>query len=413
MSFDAQVTQLSENDLDRLFDAAPTGTPTADTLAVGKQGTDDQKIIINGDSGIDSIPTFDDSLLADEEDKVEEDTDKDDTDVKDDKKATDATASKNSKPSEDSEKDDSDDKDDQKDPAEVTTVLKNTVDFLVNQGLWVDFEGREDLEITEEVYAELAAKQAQHTAYEIVNELIDGTGAYGKAIIGHIKNGGNPDEIIDLFKEQKSVDRIDTSTEEGKQTKIEKYYSEVLGWKPQKVEKLVKRLIADGDIDTEFEDVEEQYNEYYNKKLQEVEEQRLAVEIENKRKQEVFVSNIREALDEDPALTAREKQIIASSILDFKHSLGNGQKVNDFYVKFAEMQADPKKYIKLVRFVMDGENYEKQIQVQEKSKAAKEIFSFIKGNQTINKTKNQSIETNESSRKNKQQGTNFSLLVKN
>lgn len=409
MSFDAQVTQLSENDLDRLFEAAPTGTPTADTLAVGKQQTE-EKIVIDGANGIDSIPTFDDSLLADEKDAEEVAEEKpEEKPEKVDKKAPVATE-------EEVEEEKSEEKEEEEeavDAGAVTTVLKNTVDYLVNQGLWVDFEGRENLEITEEVYAELAAKQAQHTAYEIVNELIDSTGAYGKAIISHIKNGGNPDEIIDLFKEQKSIDSIDTSTEEGKQAKIEKYYSEVLGWKPQKVEKLVRRLIADGEIETEFADVEEQFNEYYNKKLEAIEEERKAVEFENKRKQEVFVNSIKEALDEDPSLNAREKQIIASSILDFRHNLGNGQKVNDFYVKFAEMQADPKKYIKLVRFVMDGDNYEKQIQVQEKSKAAKEIFSFIKGNQTINKTKNQTIEANENPRKNKKQGTDFSLLVKN
>lgn len=409
MSFDAQVTQLSENDLDRLFEAAPTGTPTADTLAVGKQQTE-EKIVIDGANGIDSIPTFDDSLLADEKDAEEVAEEKpEEKPEKVDKKAPVATE-------EEVEEEKSEEKEEEEeavDAGAVTTVLKNTVDYLVNQGLWVDFEGRENLEITEEVYAELAAKQAQHTAYEIVNELIDSTGAYGKAIISHIKNGGNPDEIIDLFKEQKSIDSIDTSTEDGKQAKIEKYYSEVLGWKPQKVEKLVRRLIADGEIETEFADVEEQFNEYYNKKLEAIEEERKAVEFENKRKQEVFVNSIKEALDEDPSLNAREKQIIASSILDFRHNLGNGQKVNDFYVKFAEMQADPKKYIKLVRFVMDGDNYEKQIQVQEKSKAAKEIFSFIKGNQTINKTKNQTIEANENPRKNKKQGTDFSLLVKN
>jgi hypothetical protein len=40
-------------------------------------------------------------------------------------------------------------------------------------------------------------------------ELLDSTGVYGKAIIGHIKNGGNPDEIIDIFKEQKALQSLD------------------------------------------------------------------------------------------------------------------------------------------------------------------------------------------------------------
>ena len=41
---------------------------------------------------------------------------------------------------------------------EVLGVLKSTVDYLIESGAWVDFEGREDLEVTEEVYAKLAAE---------------------------------------------------------------------------------------------------------------------------------------------------------------------------------------------------------------------------------------------------------------
>ena len=419
MAFDAQVTQLSAVDLDKMFEAAPNNTPNADNLVIGKQEQETIQINTNVSTGIADIPNFDDSLLATDEEENE-----DRKNIKSEKDAEQApeedikVSSKKVKASEQEiekkdnpEEDDNDD--DESNSSTVNEVLKNTVEYLVNQGLWNDFEGRDDLEITEEVYADLAIKQAQHTAYEIVNELIDSTGPYGKAIISHIKNGGSPDEIIDIFKEQKSIEQIDTSTDDGKKAKIEKYYTDVLGWKPQKVQKVVNRLIEDNDLESEFQDVEEQFGEHYNKKLQAIEEERQAAEFENKRRQEVFIGNIKQALDEDPALNIRDKNLIASSILDFRHKLDNGQKVNDFYLKFAEMQADPKKYIKLVRFVMDSENYEKQIQVQEKTKASKEIFSFIKGNQAISKVKGQQIETNENLKTNKRQGTDFSFLVKN
>jgi hypothetical protein len=405
MAFEAQVTQLSSSDLDRLFDATPEGTPNADTLAVGKQ---DNTPAVTAVQAGDDIPVFDDSLLAPDADDAD-DSNKDDDKTKDTSKKDDSK--KDDSATDDSDKDDNKD-DDKVDTEQVSSVLKNTVDYLVDQGLWVDFEGREGLEITQEVYAELAAKQAQHTAYEIVNELVDSTGSYGKAIISHIKQGGNPDEIIDLFKEQKAIEQIDTSTEDGKQLKIEKYYKDVLGWKSEKVTKTVNRLIEDNEIDSEFDDVEELYNKHYEKKLAEIEEQTKAAEIETKRKQEAFVGSIQDALDEETSLTTRDKQVIASSILDFKHKLDNGQKVNDFYLKFAEMQSDPKKYIKLVRFVMDTEGYEKQVQVQEKTKASKEIFNFIKGNAAITKSKSQDIDINENPRNNKKQGTDFSFLIK-
>jgi len=418
MAFDAQVTQLSAVDLDKMFDAAPNNTPNADNLVIGKQEQESIKINTNATTGIADIPNFDDSLLAtDEEESEDEKTSELEKKAEEEVEENKKVSSKKAKAAEqETQKTDDPEEDENKEETNasaVKEVLKNTVEYLVNQGLWADFEGRDGLEINEEVYADLAIKQAQHTAYEIVNELIDSTGPYGKAIISHIKNGGRPDEIIDIFKEQKSIEQIDTSTDDGKKAKIEKYYTDVLGWKPQKVQKVVNRLIEENDLESEFQDVEEQFDEHYNKKLQAVEEERQAAEFENKRRQEVFVNNIRQALDEDPALNTRDKNLIASSILDFRHRLDNGQKVNDFYLKFAEMQSDPKKYIKLVRFVMDSENYEKQIQVQEKTKASKEIFSFIKGNQAISKVKSQQIETNENLKTNKRQGTDFSFLVKN
>jgi hypothetical protein len=76
------------------------------------------------------------------------------------------------------------------------------------------------------------------------------------------------------------------------------------------------------------------------------------------------------------------------------------------------MQSDPKQYIKLVRFVMDSEGYEKQIHVQEKSKVSKDVFNFIKGNTALNKTNNQDISINDNRTSNKKQGTDFSFLIK-
>jgi len=402
---DTQIAQLSSTDLDSLFE----GTPNADTLIVGKEGGDgtDNKEINKDPLNTGDIPFFDDKLLEDETTKTPEELAAEAKAKEEaDKALTDAEKAKleaEAKVKEEADK--------LANAPEVNAVLKNTVDFLVKEGLWADFDGRDGLEITQEVYADLAAKQTQHAAYEIVNELIDSTGDYGKAIIQHIKAGGNPDEIIDLFKEQKSLEQIDTSTEQGKQAKIEKYYSEVLGWKTEKVAKVVKRLVEDNEVDSEFKDVEELYNKHYQEKLAETQKQVTAQQDEVKRKQAVFVNSIKSALDEDATLLPRDKQLIASSILDFKHQLDNGQKVNDFYVKFAEMQQDPKKYIKLVRFVMDAENYEKQLRTQEQSKAAKDVFNFIKGNETLKKTANSQININEDRTK-KATGTNFSFALK-
>lgn len=398
MSFESQITQLDSSQLDSLFTDIPNSTPNADTLIVGK---DDVKVV-KQDTQIPFIDNLDD---LDKDDTTDDTDDKSKTDDVNDKVDDKKVDDKDDKGSED------DDKGNDENNESVKEVLKNTVEYLINSGQWVDFEGRENLEITQEVYADLVAKQDEHRVSQMFSELLDSTGEYGKAIISHIKTGGNPDEIIDLFKEQKQIEQMDSSTEKGKQSIIEKYYSEVLGWKPEKVEKTIKRLVEDNDIESEYKDVKELYDSHYESKLEELQEEAKNAERLARQKQEAFVSNIREALNEDSTLTSKDKALIASSILDFRHQLDNGQKVNDFYIKFAEMQADPKKYIKLVRYVMNPEGFENTIKKKEESNAAAKAFSFIKGNAALNKNKNVSIDINDNPSK-KTKGTDFSFAIK-
>jgi hypothetical protein len=435
MAFEGQVLQLSEDSLDKLFDSAPAGSPNADSLIVGKENTTevvgesgaDEKIIATGTqfgSGLDKIPVYeeddeevDDKETGDTDETVEEGADADKAKAKPAKTKKNAAAPVEPKEgdAEENEDADEDEENDNKDAdpqkAAINEALSNTVKYLIESGKWVDFEGREELEINDEVYAELAAKQDEYRLGKLFNELVDSTGEYGKAIISHVKNGGNPDEIIDLFKEQKQLQQMDTSTETGKQAVIEKYYKEILGWKPEKVTRTVTRLITDNEIDAEFADVKEMYDQHYQQQLQETQERTKQQELEKAQRQEVFVNSIKTVLQEDTSLTQEDRNLIQKSVFDFKHQLPNGQKVNDFYIKFAELQADPKEYVEFVRFVMDKENYKKSIKRAEKTTANKAAFSFIKGGSALSKTKNSQVQINENKDK-AYRGTDFSFALK-
>jgi len=152
MSFDSQVVELSSADLDRLFDSTPEGTPSADTLSLGKESTEVH--VTKSDNGVD---VFDDSMLAADEKEVKE---------------TPEVTSEENISEEIPEEAADDNEEGSVTDTSVNGVLKNTVDYLISQGLWSDFEGREDLEITQETYAELAARQAQNSAYDILDELV-------------------------------------------------------------------------------------------------------------------------------------------------------------------------------------------------------------------------------------------------
>lgn len=422
MAFEGQVLQLSEGDLEELFKSAPSGSPNADSLAVAKEqtveiepGENPQQPTGTNFAGGFNLPVLEDELEVetseDEKSKEKQKPKEPANPAKPEEVETveDGKDTKKAKPESESEEDTEDAE--ETDSKQINSVLSSTVDYLIQSGKWVDFEGREDLEITDEVYADLAAKQDEYRVSKLFNELVDSTGDYGKAIISHIKSGGNPDEIIDLFKEQKLLQQIDTSTEVGKQSMIEKYYKEVLGWKPEKVERTVKRLITDNEIDTEFTDVKEMYDKHYQEQLQQTQEKAKQQELENTQRQATFVNNIKSALQQDTSLTENDKSLIQNSVFNFKHTLPNGQKVNDFYVKFAELQADPKEYIEFVRYVMDKENYKKSLRREEKTVANKNAFSFIKGGTALSKTKNSQTQINESKEK-PYKGTDFSFALK-
>lgn len=269
-----------------------------------------------------------------------------------------------------------------------TTVLKNTVDFMIQKGYWKDFEGREDLDIDEETYAELASKQFESKLNESLSEILDSTGDYGKAIIAHVRDGGNPDDVIDIFKEQKEIQSIDTNTDNGKALMVSKYYSEILGWKPERVEKHLKRIIEDDDLDIESSEIEEKYNEYYQEQLQNIELEREQAKLQRLEGQQRFASSINETLTE-LNYSDSEKRKITKALLDVK-KLPNGQVTTDFTLRFSEIQKDPKRLIKLVDYVMDEEKFINKIQKTSDTNAAAKSFNFIKGNSTASKSKGSS-----------------------
>jgi hypothetical protein len=290
----------------------------------------------------------------------------------------------------------------------VTNVLKNTIDFMISKGLWKDFEGREELEVDEDTYAKLASEQFQTKVDELVEEVFDSTGEYGKAIISHIREGGNPDEIIDIFKEQKQITTIDTSTDEGKLEIVGKYYTEILGWKPDRVAKHLKRIVEDKDLEVESSEIEDKYKEYYSEQLEAIETQRQQAKARQIENQKQFQTSINTTLTE-LNYSEKDKKKITSALLEAK-KLPNGVVTTDFNIKFSELQKDPKKLIKLVDFVLDEENFINKIKKTADTNAAAKAFSFIKGNATTSKTKGSSHEEIKQTQNNT---LDFSQILKN
>ena len=90
----------------------------------------------------------------------------------------------------------------QEEIAQRNEFLKNSVNYLIEKGLFKDFEGREDLEVTEEIFSQLLEQQVKKQIEEGYETKKKSAGEYGEAILEYLDNGGEADKIIDLFKER-------------------------------------------------------------------------------------------------------------------------------------------------------------------------------------------------------------------
>lgn len=367
-NLDSSIANLSEEDFNSWFEDTPKGTPSADDLVGGKDKPEIKQVkedeVIQVKSPLDGIEEIN---IEDFEEKKIEDKDKKESEKTDEK---------------------IEDKEEVTEEAQaINEVLKSTTDYLVKKGLWLDWKDRDTQEITPEVYAEIAAKQDEVRLNNMFNELIDTTGDYGKAIINFVKEGGNPDDIIDIFKEQKQVESIDTKSEEGKKILINKYYKEVHNWKPEKIERQIATLIGSEGLETEADEIKELYNEFHKKELQKVTAEQAEYQETLRKRESEFKDTITKTIVARQDLNEKEKKFIQKSVLDYNVKLPNGNQVNEFYVKFAEVQANPEEYVDLVRFIMDKKNYLEKLSSKTTNKAIDEAYSFIKGNTALSTKK--------------------------
>jgi len=400
MEFQSEIMEMSDDVLNGLFDETPSGTPSADSLVGGKkEAPKKEESEVKGSKkaplaskeksveqpiseafGRNDIQNIDlDSLdEEDEEEEVEEEEENPEAKKKPPVKRKEEASEESEEESEEEEKSDSSD---------VKGILKSTVEYLIQSGAWQDFEGREDLDIDEDTYAKLVAQQDSLRVSSMFEELVDSTGPFGKAIIEFVKNGGQPDEIIDLFKEQKQVEAIPLDSVDGQKELIKHYYSEVLGWKPERVEKQIGGLILSNELENEAKEVKDLLKSYYGKEADRLNKDQEDFVAKEKEKEKTFESNIRNTIKERKDLSLAEKRTVEDYLLSYDQRLPNGNLVNKFYVNFAKMQANPQDYVDLVMFVMDKQKFVNKVATQEKSKAAAEAFKFIKGNGAVSTKK--------------------------
>lgn len=372
---------ISDDQWDSIFNSTPDGTPKLGDV----DGTDikDPK-----EKDKDKAPDPNPELITDKDQLTDEDwtTIFNDTDD-----ATDGDKTKDKDKAKDKPKPDPQGAD--------TNVLKSTLGHLIKKGMWYEWDGWEDEEINEENFGDIAEQQHKAIIDNLYQEKLESLGDKGKAIIEYIEAGGDPDNIISVFKDIEKGHRK-ASTKEEKIADIRDFYKKVKGLKDYHIDKMIDQITVDETIDDEYEEIEQERTVLNAERIKKEQEDLKAYNAEQTRRKLEFSDKIKKVVEGNKNLTDGEKRKVQDSILNFDQKLPNGSLVNKFFIKFAEIQNNTEEYIELVRFVMDKENYLKKIDKQAQTTADRNAFKLIKGNQTIdNRTGSGHLNTTTDGRK--------------
>ena len=270
---------------------------------------------------------------------------------------------------------------------QLQSVLKNTQDYLIENNLWVDYEGRDTVELNDETWAELAANQAAHAARVHLQQTITALPEDAQRLLNYISNGGDASKVAQLYLNKQNVVSLNPQTVEDKTNYIKAYYS-ALNWSAEKVNSTIDRLKAGGDIavETEFKDIEPLYKDIYNNKIEQ-EERLAAKKIEDQiEKDNIFKENITNALIARNDLQKDDKQRIYDFFMNHDQQLPDGRKMNKFFIAFAKTQQSINDYIELGEFLLDKEAFlTRKLQTQQ-TKNVKTGFTFLSstGGNTVN-----------------------------
>lgn len=261
-----------------------------------------------------------------------------------------------------------------------STNFKNLVDHFVDSGKWVDFEGREDIEeVSEEDFLKISEQQDEFRVNSKFNDVLDKTGNYGKAIIEFEKNGGNPAQLLELFREQRDIQNVDLSEPDNQEEVIKAYY-EAQGEDDEWIKDYIESLKDRGD-EAFKKDAEKKHAKLLdvNKaEVAQVQQQQAGYKREQEEAQKFFQTNTRKAIHSKEDWSNAEKKDLEKFLLSYDKRLQDGRVVNSLFLKMTEIQQDPAKYIEFAKFIQDMDKYKEGVKKQAEKETVKKQWKLMK-----------------------------------
>lgn len=259
-------------------------------------------------------------------------------------------------------------------PSNTEVDYKAVYEAMVEDGVFGEVEVPEDFVWDADGFKQIQALQVD-TQY---NNILDKTGPYGKAIIEYEKNGGNPAEMLTLFREQQTVQKFDITTPEGQEEFLTSYY-EAQDYTTKSIDRTIKALIDQG-ADVLKEEAEEKktlWDAQYEAEIANTQKQQELVAKQMAEQARNFNKTISDSLTGDAELTPKERKELGAYILSYSQKF-NGHDVSQFYLDMAEIQKDPAAYVELAKFIKGLKTGDYKKKIADKSKKEVNAKTFLK-----------------------------------
>jgi hypothetical protein len=345
------------------------------------------------------------SKKSSKKDENEEDKDEDEVDEIDEQ-------DKDDDEDEDKKEKEEKDKDEDEGDLSVGNFLKARVDLLIQKGEWVDWEGREDIEEwDEDAFAKMELQQREYQRAQLREEILDDFGPVGRQIADYTAKGGDPEDLIEIFKEQKVVENLSIESEDDQKKVVLKYATEFQGMKPERATKYVNALIADKELAEVAKEAKDSMEKELKEELNQLKATQDAQIEERKRRTretlQKFASDVSNVINSRTDIDVEEKKQILQVLTKFDKKLKDGTPVNDFYFKLAEFRKSLPNYIDMVRFVMNPKKFIKSAENKGKTAEAEKAFRLVRTSNAKKSVKSVDVNKDEKTGK---KTTGFKLL---
>lgn len=262
---------------------------------------------------------------------------------------------------------------------DISVDYKSVSDYLIESGIFSDFEGREEFDYSEDGFKELLKEQALAKAKEEYDKLTEDLSEDTIELIEFFKNGGNLSELAQVESEIQDWESADVADEDIAEQVIRANYSQK-GKSKDWITKHIARVKDEGSEAFQAE-AEESKTELANAakedKKRQIETVKQAEEKKNFQIQQ-FNQSIAKTVNSDESFTKDSERKKLIDFLSLNKKLKNGQIVNELQIKLYEVQNDPKKYIELGKFLQDIDGYKSKVEKKATTQAAKKTFLKLK-----------------------------------